>query len=314
MRPAWRAGGPAPRFLAAVAALAAVLAGCGTVRAPGSPPGGTTAPARTRGSGPHAGSRAEGLTLARQILSRLVLPPGARSVRPAPPPEPLRQPGVPAGAVASVDLHDVYSLRQPMPAVYGFLMAHVPAGMQLTENGQGGGPADVTMQTVGYAPRSLPSGIYRAEMATAVVPAAGGSLLRADAQVIWYPSRSAAEYLNPAAFRKATISVTLYGQRRPHAVTRAFTSPAVISRLAGLLNRMPAMPTIGAIACPAIWGVHRIEFAASATSRPGVVVTATRWSCVGDRMTVNGEAQPTLQDPGKLTRIADRLLGVVPGP
>jgi hypothetical protein len=97
-------------------------------------------------------------------------------------------------------------------------------------------------------------------------------------------------------------------------VTRVFTSPAVISRLAGLLNRMPAMPTIGALARPAIWGVYRIEFAASATSRPSLAVTATRGSCVGDRTTVNGGAQPTPDDPGKLTRIADQLLGVVPGP
>jgi hypothetical protein len=113
---ACRAGRPAQRFLAAVAALATVLAGCGTVSALGSQLGETTASARIRG-GPHAGSRAEGLTLARQILSRLVLPPGAHSVRPGLLPEPLRQPEVPVGAVASVDLHDVYSLRQPMPAV-----------------------------------------------------------------------------------------------------------------------------------------------------------------------------------------------------
>jgi len=64
-----------------------------------------------------------------------------------------------------------------------------------------------------------------------VVPAGGGSLLRADAQVTWFPPRTQAQHVDPARFRAVTVSATLFNSRR-HTARRTFTAGAVIARLA----------------------------------------------------------------------------------
>lgn len=56
---------------------------------------------------------------------------------------------------------------------------HVPAGMSQASTGQQGGPAGVTMQEVGYTARSVPAGIYAAQLVLTVTPTRpGGSLAR----------------------------------------------------------------------------------------------------------------------------------------
>ena len=97
-----------------------------------------------------------------------------------------------------------------------------------------------------------PPGINGAELDTAVVPAAGGgSLLRADAAVIWYPARSAAEQVDPARYRAAVVSVTLFNPRQ-HTVRRTITSGGVIAGLAALVDGLYAAP-YQPPNCPAIW-------------------------------------------------------------
>jgi hypothetical protein len=90
--------------------------------------------------------------------------------------------------------------------------------MSLDSTGQGGRLGRVTMRMISYAPRSLPAGIEQAAVAVTVIPAGGGgSLLRADAEVIWFPPRSAAEYLRPAAFQAVTYpqNASATGRARP---------------------------------------------------------------------------------------------------
>src|SRR6266700_3646586 len=289
MRDTFRAGRPAVALAAAgIMAVAALLTACGTAGpGPGGPgpPAGAAPLAQTRTSGSHSGSHAEALALARRLLSRLVLPPGAEPARVSP-------------------------LPQPMSAVHRFLLAHVPAGMRLFVNGQGSGPAGVTMQDVSYAPRSVPAGVYQAELVTVVVPGPGGTaLLRADAQVIWFPPRSTAEHLGPASFRTVTISARVLNPRL-HTVTRVITSPAVIVRLASLLNGLPAAPDLS-MSCPAAAATYRVAFAAGADRAPEAIVTAD--GCLTDQITCNGKAQPALWDRSeKLAAAARKLLRVKP--
>jgi hypothetical protein len=124
-----------------------------------------------------------------------------------------------------------------------FLTAHAPAGMSQASTGEQGGPAGVAMEEVGYAARPVPAGIYAAQLVLTVAPVGpGGSLVRADAQVIWFPPRTAAEYIDPARYYVLTIAV-MVADSRPHTMHEVVTSQAVITRLAEALNRSQVEPT-----------------------------------------------------------------------
>jgi hypothetical protein len=157
---------------------------------------------------------------------------------------------------------------------------------------------------VSYSPRSLASGLTNAELGTAAMPSAGGdTLIRADASVSWFPPRSAAEQLTAARFGSVTVTATEMFPR-PRTVTRTFTSPVVIGRLAALVNNLPATPypDVAAMSCAAGGTVYRLGFT------PGVIIYAG--GCGGsDAVTVNGKDQPRLWDlGGVLTAVARQLL------
>ena len=290
------------------AAAAAGLTACGSVAVSGAgdvhgQPGGTLAAV----SSPAAGSRAAAAALARLLLSRLHLPSGARRLPLLPVPHALRAPLLDLGAYAELDLHQLFQLPEPMGDVAATLTASHPVGMELwSTGGPGGPPGGVTdFMDVSFADRSPPAGIYMAQLVLTVAPAQSGrSLLRADAQVIWFPPRSAAEYIDPARYHALTITVEVW----PHRMRKVVTSPTVISRLAGALNRSPAQP-VRVFSCPMIIAIYRLMFSSSLSATP-VVVTATEAPCEGVGVTVGGRLQPPLQDEGAVVAMADRLLGV----
>jgi hypothetical protein len=163
---------------------------------------------------------------------------------------------------------------------------------------------------VSYAPKSLPAGIYSAQVAAAVVPATGGgSLLRVDAQVAWYPPRTAAEHIDPAGYRSVTLTVPPGPGGTPaHALTRTFTSRAAVARLASLINGLPAMPDV-AMNCPAEPAQpYRIIFTPASARWPQVVVSPT--GCLSAGVTVGRAGQPALETHGRLIAAMDRLVGL----
>jgi hypothetical protein len=249
------------------------------------------------------GSRAAALTLARQMLARLVVPRGSQAAHPSPVPPPL---SVPAGGDAlpyTVELHRFVLVPEPAATVQSFLLAHVPAGMSWAGDGLAQGTTNaVTVLSVDYSPGSLASGLTNADLGTAAIPAADGdTLIRADASVSWFPPRSPAEQLNATSFRSVTVTATGVFPR-PRTVTRTFTSPLVIARLVALVNSLPATPypDVAAMSC-APGTVYRLGFT------PGVVIYAG--GCGGsDAITVNGKEQPRLWDLGALTAAARQLL------
>jgi hypothetical protein len=264
-------------------------------------------------SGPPAGSRPEAAALARTLLSKLRLPGEARRLPPTPVPQALRQPSLWALATASLDTHQLYEVPLPMQSVAAMLTAHAPAGTSLAGTGQSSGPAGVTSEDVSYEARSLPAGVYMAQLALTVVPdSSGGSLVRVDAQVIWYPPRPAAEYIDPVRYHVLTIAVTIYNPRL-HTIRKVVTSPAAIRRLAGVLDRSRVNPG-KTISCALGFAEYRLAFAVSAHSSPAVVVTASQWPCEGAQVRVDGRMQPSLQDAAGVVAVADRLLGVTPRP
>jgi len=329
------------RAVAVALAGAAVLAGCGSVRygtagtgtgqstgnvatpVPGhvaitpypapvpSEVTGTGPTAGTPPAGPYAGSRAAALSLARDLLSRVRFPPGARH-SPGALPGPLRkiQPGL-IGA-DSADLSASWQVPGTMAGIAGFLSTHVPAGMSYEGRGQAGSVGGaITMENVSYELRSPPRGIYQARLNLVVAAAGQGvSAVRGDAVVTWYPARSAAEYVSPGRFRAVTVTSAAPGSAR--ALTRTFTSPAVIAGLAALLNHMPARPELGPVSCPAIIVGTRaptLEFATAPGARPYLVAVQSRCPA-GVQVTVNGQPQPGLA--GDISLTADALLGIGP--
>ena len=286
-----------------VTLLLVVLAGLvlGPGRQPGA--GAPRAEAVTATRAP-VGSRAAALSLARQMLSELVVPSGSRAAHPSPVPPPL---SVPAGGDAlpyTVELHRFVLVPEPAATVQSFLLAHVPAGMSWAGDGLAQGTTNtVTVLSVWYSPRSLASGLTNAQLGTAAMPWAGGdTLIRADASVSWFPPRSTAEQLNPARFRSVTVTATeVFPQSRT--ATRTFTSPVVIGRLAALIDSLPATPYPdgAAMSCAAGGTVYRLGFT------PGVVIHTD--GCGGsDAITVNGKDQPRLWDLGVLIAAARQLL------
>src|SRR5262249_14561388 len=125
----------------------------------------------------------------------------------------------------------------------------VPAGMQPRWTGNVGNGTDRYVLDV---PAHLPRGIAHANLEVVVSPRGSGSLIRAEVQVVWYPPRSGAEYIHPGRYRSVTVTVPKPSEAsQDAAVTRTFTSRAVITQLAALLNRLPVMlPTT--FSCPAM--------------------------------------------------------------
>jgi hypothetical protein len=299
-----------------VLVTAASLAACGTAAAPRAagpdPHPGATTPALAD-PGPAAGSRAEATALARQLLSRLRLPAGARRLPATPLPASVSDAFAAPAGPDHLNLHQLFAVARPMNALAAVLAAHVPAGLSLSGTGSGWDRDVETMREVDYAPRSVPASIYSARLVLTVVPATSGrSLLLADAQVIWYPPRTAAEYIDPARYHALTVAVTLYG-RSVRTIRRVVTSQAVITRLAEALNRSQAEPPV-AFGCPLIFAEYRLALSVSPHTGPVVVITTNEWACGGSGITVDGQAQPPLADLGAVAAIVNRALDLNPRP
>jgi hypothetical protein len=139
---------------------------------------------------------------------------GARRLPQTPLPPSLTAPAYGyAGGSASLDQYQLSVLAQPVGTAAALLAARVPPGM-----GDGGTDGGGTTQDVSFLARSVPAGIASAQLVLTIAPASsGGSLLRADAQVIWYPPRSAAEYIDPARYHLMSLTVTIFDLGFHHA-------------------------------------------------------------------------------------------------
>jgi hypothetical protein len=208
-----------------------------------------------------------------------------------------------------VDQSRFFWVPLPMAEAASYLQAHPPAGTRdLGDGNQRDG--HFFGQFVFYGLTTAPPGIDRVDSQLLVSLAAGphrGTVLRADAEMVWYPPRSAAEYVPPAAYHRVAVRAT-FSWRRPSTVTRSFSSAAIVGKIARLFDDLHTVPP-GTVFCPAVNASYTITFAA-ARSRPRLIVTADR--CVGDLIIVAGKAQPGLADfeSMRVLRVIAPLLGV----
>lgn len=295
-----RCGGGA--VLTCVVALAGVVAtACGTagpVQPGAAPPASVTG----RPAVPPGGSPAEARAVGRRMLARVILPPGSRRIGP-----PRSQPPqlVLIGGQNVVDVRRFYWLPLPGEAAASFLQHHPPAGTGVS--GTGSGEAFVEVQ---YSLTAPPAGLdtYGSMLlATLAAGPHGGTLLRADAELTWYPPRSAAEYLPPSGYHSVTVTATVtspQGRAGPRTITRVITSRAVIARLARLLDSLHATPPWTG-SCPALLPQFQIVFAPTRTGNSTAgPVSVTPSGCRGELLTTGGMPQPALEDIGSTRLLA----------
>jgi hypothetical protein len=240
-----------------------------------------------------------------RMLASLVLPPGARRI--AARQQPPRAEVI--GSDSLVDLHRFFSIPMPMLAAATFVNRHTPAGFRPngpdlgTTSSQNG----AIYQFVSFYLRSAPVGIAGETMLLVTLSDGphGSTLARADAEVVWYPPRTAAEYLRPGAIRSARITASLNNPRRH--VVKVITSRHAIARLAALLNGMRAAGN-GSMSCPTFSAEYHVTFTGRG-GQPRVAVDPT--GCATDDVLVNGIAQPPLWDPAdRLISVLHKLLGL----
>ena len=284
-------------FLAGVAA-AVLLAGCGTALAQ---PGTGHSGGRPRTAVALNGSRVQAQAYVRHLMAELSLPGGSvpAHLRSLPGIARARAPGGPGWAGASQIL---IVPGQPL-AVLQRISAHAPFNEPVTFS-----VTPVASSTLRPAPEP---GIDAVILDLAVqAHSRTTTLVAAYAFAAWLPSRTAAEHLDPAAFRAVTISADQLVSR-PHQVTRTLTSAAVIARLAAFLNGRPPAPAaaLADMSCPAPLASVTLRFTARGRQAPVVAVTAA--GCMADAITVNGRQQPLLWDTaGALESMARKLLGL----
>lgn len=297
------------------AIMVVALAGCGSATAlpsagrAGEHPGARAGSARHLG--PRAGSPALARAVDRRMLAVLVLPAGAKRIGARSWPPRAESIGIGIGNANLVDVSRFFRLPQSPGVVYAFLHAHVPPGTKFVGDGSGFVPKSGSEQDVSYSLTSPPAGIEQDNMldVNLVAGSRGGTVLRADAEVVWYPARSAAEFIRAARFRVVTVTAGYYIRpQRYVSRTETFTSPAVISRLARLLNGLHAIAP-ATILCPDHSAQVGVRFATAPGRRAIVVVSPA--SCVSDLVTVRGKPQPALEDFGssRLLALVRSLLG-----
>jgi len=190
-----------------------------------------------------------------------------------------------------------------------FLVAHVPAGLKWSGNGTAAGPSGSQQAAfVSDTARRLPAGIYQGDLDLTLVPSAGGTLFRADAQVTWFPPRTLAEDVDPARFRAVIVAATFVSPAR-HTVRRTFTARAVIAAVARSLNSLPADPGL-VLHCPAVTGSYRIGFVPASPGQPPIV--AVPGGCLIASMSAGGHRAPDLLGSGQPIALITGLLGLRP--
>lgn len=285
-------------WLAAVAvstAAAILLAGCAS---------GPAAPGP--GAGPRVvtsswvnGTQAQAQALARHLLAELSFPPGTKPAHVRSLPSLLRDYHSPGAGWAGGQ--EILVAPANPRSVLERLDAHAPFSTPTRY-----GPALPTWSGI-LLPAPEP-GIDAAQVSVGIATYSGTTtLVTAHAYATWLPARTAAEHLEPFSFRAVTV-----GEDRlipsSRQVTRTFTDPAVIVRLAAFVNGLPPAPALTARSCAAVISRYTLRFTARDTNGPAMVVSTVE--CGTDVITVNGKPQPGLWDThARLAAMARELLG-----
>jgi hypothetical protein len=293
---------------AAAAVAGALIAGCGiahsrigVLRAPGPP-----VPLAHAGPWPPGGSPAVARAFGKRMLARLVLPPGSRriSARQVPP----RGEVIASGSL--VDLDSFFSIPTSVLVAADFVRLYTPTGFLPNESvvDSTSTQSGAFYPLVSFNLRSAPTGIASDTMLVVSFAEGphGSTVARADAEIIWYPPRTAAEYIRPGAISSARVTA-IFLSPNTHRISKVITSRRAIAGLATLLNGLRAAEK-GDWLC----GTSTSEYKVTFTGGSGQPLVSVRPDvCPLDDIMVNGSAQPPLWDPkGHLVATLRSLLGL----
>jgi hypothetical protein len=251
---------------------------------------------------------------AQGLLGLVHVAPGWAPAASAPTPwltQPVSDPATPN----LVDRYQLWTTPGTVEAVQAWVGAHPPTGSRPAGSATGSqnGTLVETGLTFGYSPTAGHFESRQLIVATSPLPR-GGSGIRVDAQVVWFPSRPAAEMVPGAV---TGVTATVFRRGSPGAgssetviATATFTDHRVVTFLAGIVDSLPtAVP--GARSCPADTGTNpQLELAFSGPPGvPEVVVHLDTNGCRSVSFSLRGTEEAPLSDNGLFHRV-DQLLGL----
>jgi hypothetical protein len=278
------------RGIAVVVLVGAFASGCSSTHHPA---------ARAKTPTPTPTPKEAAVALGHQMLTKVVLPAGAR-VSTAEAPAVLRGPSVPG--MGNLEFaHQLWTVPRDPGFVYHWLQDHVPHGFRKFETSTGK-IRGVPSWGVDDQLASAPANISDAELQFGIAGNdAGGATVRVDTVVGWTDPRPANEYVSKA---DRTVIVTVVhvfpaGSTGKRVVT---SDPKLVQPVERTFNRLLIAPPQSVHSCPPITEhtvSYRVEFATSATAAPDI--TATVGKCGGPSVTVRGHPAPSLVGVGVVT-------------
>jgi hypothetical protein len=239
------------------------------------------------------------------ILKAFAVPPGARRLQRAP--DTLKAQMTTLVSTALVDKVSFWRAPGQPQAVLAWEQAHLPR--RFTPGDADFGPPSWD-RTFSLSP--VPGVLNAQDLVVEVTGVGNGqTAIRVDAQVSWQPPRPASERVLPAA---RVVTITQLPSLGPHARRPAapvtITDPAVVRRLAALVDSLQ-LSTIGPAApCPAsLGGGIRMEFLARAGGPPLAAAQGPA-ACGTVQFSAGGKRQPALQLTDSFIPQALKLAGL----
>ena len=279
-----------------------VLSACGSEHV-GPSAGTTTARTTTATASPALRAAAD----AARLLAAFGPPPGATRAGPLKVPSPFG--AGPAGGTRT----QWYRVPGRWQAVYGWFLAHPPAGLAWAGDGMssqrctGSAGNCVTTRYVWYSRPPVPGVLTQRWLEISVAGGGAGlAAVRVDAVDIWLPARPAGERI-PAAAKVVTITPV----RGVGPVTSArpvtITNPATVARIAAVVDGLPVFPP-GARSCPAFQGQSmRLTFRAATAGPVLAVIQGDTGGCGTVSVTINDRQMPAL---GAATTMQQQVLAI----
>jgi hypothetical protein len=182
-----------------------------------------------------AGNHRAAVRDAKQLLTRVVLPPGLGSgPRPGP------------AEVKIVDQHAFWKVDQPFQQVLHYVEAHRPKGGRLLASGSSGGPGQPIWEFVIFQFPSRPGVLGTRWLMVSLIQVSRRSTgVRVDGQVQWIIPRPPGEKV-PAGVEAIHVS-----RSGSSAISRMVTDPAQVQNIVRLVDRLPTVQP-GVVNCPYI--------------------------------------------------------------
>jgi hypothetical protein len=220
------------------------------------------------------------------------IPPGAR-LQAGLPPSPLENP--PGGSEYTQVVKETrwWTVPGTSAAVLAWVTHHPPAGYAPGDSGSTGGGTATSW--VGFDPTPTRTGSDGVTLELSLAQSGDQVELRADVQVVWFPTRTAIETIPDSATEAAVVyqgPTMLPTGKTPAPPLHATLTGASLHQLATALNALIAEPPEIAIPCPAPNGeatTIRLSYGGHEQ-----VFTATFGGCGDVQVTSDGVGQPAL--------------------